>query len=1092
VLATVGGIVGARSALASSGAASVPLGDYAGWVNPSGIAQFGSTTGTHPALATDYLDSVDGWSNMDGAGGMSGWAGSGDRLVLGVPIIPGSSGGTLAQGATGAYNQYFATLAQNLVSQGVGNAILRLGWEFNGTWYPWSVASNTDAQNFAAFWRQIVTTMRSVPGAQFSFLWNPNIGGSSSWDLTQAYPGSAYIDYIGSDVYDEYWGTPQTPQNSWSNIVSQSWGLSWLSGFAASEGRPIAMPEWSVTIRNDGHGLGDDPYFVNQFANWVASNNVAFTDIFSFNDTAGGQDNDITDGNFPNALAAFRSDFGGAGGTVPPASTTTTAPPSTTTTGASPTTTAPRTTTTTVTSHSPSPTAPHVMVLMMENESQSELIGNRNAPNTNALASQYGSATSSYSIGHPSLPNYLEMLSGSNYGVSDDGTPSSEGISGSAPTLVNQLESAGISWRAYMESMPSAGYTGGDAGGTDPYGGQYYLQHHNPFVYFPAVTSLPDFSANVVPATNIMSDLNGPSAPAFVWVTPNAVDDMHDGTPNANGDSNPSAGDSWLGSFVSQVQSTAWYSQGGKIVVEWDEGMDSDTSGVGNAGEGGGGHIVTIVVSAALKANPQQDATPVNTAGVLRSVEGAYGLPYLADAADTGNGNIDALLNASSSPPPTTTTTVAPTTTTTRPPTTTTTTRPPTTTTTVAPTTTTVAPTTTTVAPTTTTTRPPTTTTTTRPTTTTTTAPSSPSPRIPAAPSGLTVSVTGNTVDLAWTNPPGTLGDDVFRDGQEIAWPGWPGGVVSSYEDAGVADGSHSYFVTAYNSQGVGPSSNTVAVSTPQSESRTPPAPAGPPPTRTPATVTTPDGRGYWMVGSDGGVFAFGDAVFYGSTGGIHLTKPIVAMASTADGRGYWLVGSDGGVFAFGDAAFHGSTGGIALTKPIVAMAATPDGRGYWLVASDGGVFAFGDAAFHGSTGGLPLTKPIVAMATTSDGQGYWLVASDGGVFAFGDAAFHGSTGGMPLTKPVVAMASTPDGRGYWLVGSDGGVFAFGDAAFHGSTGGVALRKPIVAMAATPDGRGYWLVGSDGGVFAYGDAGFYGSTGALALTRPVVGSVDPA
>jgi hypothetical protein len=167
-------------------------------------------------------------------------------------------------------------------------------------------------------------------------------------------------------------------------------------------------------------------------------------------------------------------------------------------------------------------------------------------------------------------------------------------------------------------------------------------------------------------------------------------------------------------------------------------------------------------------------------------------------------------------------------------------------------------------------------------------------------------------------------------------------------------------------------------------------------------------GEGYWLVASDGGIFNYGDASFYGSTGGIALAKPIVGMAATPDGKGYWLVASDGGIFAFGDAHFYGSTGGIALAKPVVGMAATPDGKGYWLVASDGGIFAFGDAAFHGSTGGIALAKPIVGMAATPDGKGYWLVASDGGIFAFGDAAFHGSTGGMPLNDPVVGMAVAP------------------------------------------------------------------------------------
>ena len=354
VLASVGGLFWAKNAQASSGASSIPLGDYAGWTDASGIAAFGSTTGTHPTMATDYLDRTDGWAAMDNGGGEGGWTGTGYRLVLGVPILPGV--GTLAQGATGAYNQYFATLAQNLVKEGQGNAILRLGWEFNGSWYPWSVANSTDAANFAAFWIQIVDTMRAVPGQQFQYLWNPDLGGTTSWSLTAAYPGNAYVDYVGSDTYDETWVTPQTPQNSWTSILDQSWGLNWLTSFAASVGKPIAIPEWSVCFRSDGHGLGDDPYFINQFANWISTNNVAFTNIFSFNDTAGGQDNDITNGDFPNALAAFRTDFGGATGASLGSSTTTTtaAPASTTTTIAAPastttTTKAPASTTTTTT-----------------------------------------------------------------------------------------------------------------------------------------------------------------------------------------------------------------------------------------------------------------------------------------------------------------------------------------------------------------------------------------------------------------------------------------------------------------------------------------------------------------------------------------------------------------------------------------------------------------------------------------------------------------------------------------------------------------------------------------------------------------------
>ena len=166
------------------------------------------------------------------------------------------------------------------------------------------------------------------------------------------------------------------------------------------------------------------------------------------------------------------------------------------------------------------------------------------------------------------------------------------------------------------------------------------------------------------------------------------------------------------------------------------------------------------------------------------------------------------------------------------------------------------------------------------------------------------------------------------------------------------------------------------------------------------------------------------------------LNKPIVGTAATPDGKGYWLVASDGGIFNYGDAAFYGSTGSIVLNKPVVGMAATPDGKGYWLVASDGGIFNYGDAAFFGSTGAIVLNKPVVGMAATPHGKGYWLVASDGGIFNYGDAPFYGSTGALKLNKPIVGTAATSDGGGYWLVATDGGVFNYGDAAFYGSMAG--------------------------------------------------------
>ena len=246
-------------------------------------------------------------------------------------------------------------------------------------------------------------------------------------------------------------------------------------------------------------------------------------------------------------------------------------------------------------------------------------------------------------------------------------------------------------------------------------------------------------------------------------------------------------------------------------------------------------------------------------------------------------------------------------------------------------------------------------------------------------------------------------------------------------------------------------------------------------------------GQGYRFVASDGGIFDYGDAGFWGSTGSLHLNAPVVGMAVTPSTDGYWMVASDGGIFDYGDAPFDGSMGGRHLNKPIVGMAATPDGGGYWLVASDGGIFSFGNARFYGSTGSQHLNKPIVGMAATPDGGGYWLVAADGGIFSYGDAAFHGSTGSLVLNSPVVGMAADPDGGGYWLVAADGGIFDYGTAGFFGSAGSLRLNKPVVGMAASPDGRGYWLVAADGGIFTYGDAAFFGSAGGMALNKPIVG-----
>ena len=202
------------------------------------------------------------------------------------------------------------------------------------------------------------------------------------------------------------------------------------------------------------------------------------------------------------------------------------------------------------------------------------------------------------------------------------------------------------------------------------------------------------------------------------------------------------------------------------------------------------------------------------------------------------------------------------------------------------------------------------------------------------------------------------------------------------------------------------------------------------------------------------------------------------ASATAATPAGYWEVASDGGVFAFGSARFYGSMGGKLLDAPVVGIAPAPTGAGYWEVAADGGVFAFGSAAFYGSMSGKPLDAPVVGIAPTPTGAGYWEVAADGGVFAFGSAAFSGSMGGKTLDAPVegIAASATPAGSGYWEAAADGGVFAFGSAAFSGSMSGSPLDAPVVGVATaspvpldeTPIGdiahSGRWLTDASGRV----------------------------
>jgi hypothetical protein len=292
---------------------NVAFGVYVGPGQPGHVADFARRTGTKPSLASDFLPRIDGWAGMVRVKPLrpylGPWRGTGYRLVLGVPMLPtrdGQAVGTLAGGAMGRYDREFTTLAKTLESYGDGDAILRLGWEFNGTWYAWSVADDSAAAEFASYFRHIVAAMRSVPGTAFRFVWNPNAG-PGPVAPEASYPGDASVDYVGLDLYDQAWGIPLSPVLAWPTYVSEANGLQWLSSFAAAHHKPAVIPEWGVTIRSDGHGLGDDPLFVAEMAQWIATHDVAFTSFFDLNASDG--EHGIGDGHFPRAFAAFKRSF---------------------------------------------------------------------------------------------------------------------------------------------------------------------------------------------------------------------------------------------------------------------------------------------------------------------------------------------------------------------------------------------------------------------------------------------------------------------------------------------------------------------------------------------------------------------------------------------------------------------------------------------------------------------------------------------------------------------------------------------------------------------------------------------------------------
>lgn len=304
--------LGATSGTADA-ASQTQFGVYRGGGNTAGVAEFEAWLGRPVDVAVDFLAQAR-WSDIAApTWWASRWGATPYRVVYSVPMLP-DSGGTLGEGASGAYNAHFAQLAQTLVTHGEGDAVIRLGWEFNGSWMRWN--AQADPAAFIGYWRQVVQTMRAVPGARFQFDWCPNRGrGSVAPDL--AYPGDQYVDYIGLDSYDTGWAEGwQDPVRRWQTMLTESFGLEWHKRFAAQHGKPMTYPEWGLWVRPDGHGGGDNPYYLQKMRDWIAANNVAYHAYFEY-DAPDGQHRLMT-GQFPRGAESFKTLFGPGAAPLPP------------------------------------------------------------------------------------------------------------------------------------------------------------------------------------------------------------------------------------------------------------------------------------------------------------------------------------------------------------------------------------------------------------------------------------------------------------------------------------------------------------------------------------------------------------------------------------------------------------------------------------------------------------------------------------------------------------------------------------------------------------------------------------------------------
>lgn len=245
----------------------------------------------------------------------------------------------------------------------------------------------------------------------------------------------------------------------------------------------------------------------------------------------------------------------------------------------------------------------HVVIIVEENESASNILGNEDAPYINKLATENALATNYRAVTHPSLPNYLAMTSGTNAGITDDCEPG-DGCTARVPNITDAIEQSGRTWKMYAESMP-APCTAKNSG--------LYAVRHNPFMYYPGVTDdKAHCEAHVVPLTQLDEDLaSSAGLPDYVFISPNICNDMHDCPVET--------GDAWLSRRVPKIlASPAFTTQNSLLVITWDEDDD----------DGGNNTVPTIFAGPAARQAYESDRK-YGHYSLLRTIEDQWGLAPL-------------------------------------------------------------------------------------------------------------------------------------------------------------------------------------------------------------------------------------------------------------------------------------------------------------------------------------------------------------------------------------------------------------------------------------------------------------------------------